>query len=60
MHTMFCLVNLKGIDHLENLGVDGKIILEWNYGNWVGCIHVAQCRNQWQTLVNTVMNLPIP
>jgi hypothetical protein len=27
--TKFCLANLKGRDHLEDLGVDGKIILEW-------------------------------
>jgi hypothetical protein len=26
MHTMFWL---KGRDHLEGLGIDGKIILEW-------------------------------
>jgi hypothetical protein len=29
MHTIFWLENLKGIDPLEDLGVDGKVILEW-------------------------------
>jgi len=29
MHTKFWLENLKGIDPLEDLGVDGKVILEW-------------------------------
>jgi len=29
MHTIFWLENLKGRDHLEDTGVDGKIILEW-------------------------------
>jgi hypothetical protein len=29
MHAKFCLGNLKGRDHLEDLGVDGRIILEW-------------------------------
>jgi chromate transport protein ChrA len=24
--------NLKGRDHSEDLGIDGKIILEWNLG----------------------------
>jgi hypothetical protein len=28
MHTVLCMENLKGRDHLEDLGVDGKIILE--------------------------------
>jgi hypothetical protein len=29
MHTIFWLCNHKGGDHLEDLGVDGYIILEW-------------------------------
>jgi hypothetical protein len=29
MHKLFWLENLMGRDHLEDLGVDGKIILEW-------------------------------
>jgi hypothetical protein len=29
MHTVFWLQNLKRGDHLEDLGIDGKIILEW-------------------------------
>jgi hypothetical protein len=32
VHTKFWSENLKGRDHSEDLGVDGKIIL----GNWVG------------------------
>jgi hypothetical protein len=27
-HTIFCLENVKGIHNLENLAVDGKIILD--------------------------------
>jgi hypothetical protein len=30
MHTEFWSENLKGRDNFEDLGVDGKIILEWN------------------------------
>jgi len=32
MHTIFWFENLKGRDHLEDLDVDGKIILEWVLG----------------------------
>jgi hypothetical protein len=28
-NTVFWLRNLKGKDHSEDLGVDGKIILQW-------------------------------
>jgi len=41
MHTNFWSENLNGRDHLKDLGVDGKIILEWilyKYGGevWTG------------------------
>jgi hypothetical protein len=29
MHTIFWLENLKGRDHFEGLGADGKKISEW-------------------------------
>jgi len=29
VYTRFWLENLKGRDHLEDLGVDGRIILGW-------------------------------
>jgi hypothetical protein len=29
MRTIFSLENLKGRDHLEDVGVDGMIISEW-------------------------------
>jgi hypothetical protein len=32
MHTKFLLENLEGKNHSEDLGVDGKIILEWILG----------------------------
>jgi hypothetical protein len=32
MHTEYWFEKLKGRDHSEDLGVDGKIILEWILG----------------------------
>jgi hypothetical protein len=62
MHTKFLSENLKGRDHLEELGIDGNIILDlgeivWEGVNW---IHMAQDREQWWALVNVVMNLWVP
>jgi hypothetical protein len=36
MRTAFLSENLKGRDHTKNLGVDGKIILEWIFGKYCG------------------------
>jgi hypothetical protein len=36
MHTKFWFKNPKGRDHLEDIGVGGKIILEYILGNGVG------------------------
>jgi hypothetical protein len=47
-------------DNLANLGLDGRIILEkdqdleWGGMDW---IDLAEYRNNWQSLVNAVMNL---
>jgi hypothetical protein len=32
MYTIYWSENLKGRDHLEDLGIDEKIILEWILG----------------------------
>jgi hypothetical protein len=55
------LENLKGQSHLEDPGVDGRIILEWILG-WevVKWIHLAEDKDQLQTPVNTVMDLQVP
>jgi len=64
MHTIFWVKYLKGRDNLDDLSVDGKIVLELILGEivWKGvdCIHLAQDMNQWRAPVNTVVNLRVP
>jgi len=54
--------NLRKRDHLEDPGVDGRIILSWIFTKWdVGMewIDLAQNRNRWRVLVNAVLNLRV-
>jgi hypothetical protein len=48
-------------EHLEDLGVDGKIlkwILEkWYWGGGMDWLDLAKCRERSQAAVNAVMNL---
>jgi hypothetical protein len=34
MHTIFWLENVKGRDCFEDLGIDGRILLEWILGKY--------------------------
>jgi hypothetical protein len=36
MHTGFWWGNLREDDHLEDLGIDGRIILKWVFKKWMG------------------------
>ena len=50
-------------DHLEDPGVDGRIILRLIFRKWdvggMDSINLAQDRDRRRTLVNAVMNLRI-
>jgi hypothetical protein len=50
-------------DHLEDLGVDGRIIVKLIFKKWDGSIDwidLAQDRDRWRALVNAVMSLQFP
>jgi hypothetical protein len=46
---------------LEDPGIDGRIILRWNFREWDvrTWIKLAQDRDRLQALVNAVMNLRV-
>jgi hypothetical protein len=62
VRTGFWFDNLRKRDHLENLGLDKRIILKFilNIIGSVDWIDVAQIRGRLLTLVNAVMNFRVP
>jgi len=55
------LENLKRRDHSEDLGVNGKTIMDIRETGWkaVDRMYLAQERDQWRALVYTVTNLRV-
>jgi hypothetical protein len=62
VHTGFWWRDLREGDHFGDPGVHGRIILKWIFKKWDGgmdWIELAQDRDRWRALVNTVMNLRV-
>jgi hypothetical protein len=50
-----------GGDHLEDMHVDGSIILKWIFGKeGVDWIHVVHNRDWWMAFVIKVMHFRVP
>ena len=48
--------NLRERDHLEDPGIDRRIILKWIF-DW---IDLAQDRDRWRAFENAVTNIRVP
>jgi hypothetical protein len=62
--TGFWLGDLREGDHLGDPGAYGRIILKWIFKKWdetdMDWIELAQDRDRWRGLVNSVMNPRVP
>jgi len=59
-HTGFWWRNLKKSEHLEDPGVDRRIILRWIFRKWdrnMNWIGLAQDRDRCRVLLNAVLSL---
>jgi len=57
VHTEFGWGNLRERGHLEDLGVDVRIILRWSCRKWIG---LAQDLDRCRALLNAVTNIRVP
>lgn len=58
MHTEILCTDLRKGEHLEYLGVRGRVILKWTMS--VDWIDLAQDTDRWLAVVQAVMNNWIP
>jgi hypothetical protein len=62
VHAGFWWGKARERDHLEDTGVDGRIILRWIFRKWDGgmdWVDLDQDRKRWRTLVKAVMKLRV-
>ena len=53
---------MRGRDHLEHIGVNGRILLKWIFKELYGEAWTVLIwhRGRWRVLVNAVMNSRVP
>jgi hypothetical protein len=56
VYTGILLENLRERDHLEDVGENGTVILQWIL-DWISLV---QNRDRWLVLAGAVMNLQVP
>jgi hypothetical protein len=60
---LFVVINVKRRDLSEDQGINGKNFgMDLRETGWEGVdwMHLAQDRDQWWAVLNTVMNLQVP
>jgi hypothetical protein len=57
VHTGFWWGDLRERDHLEDLSIDGRVIVKYIFKKRDGGHDLAQDRGNWRALVNAIMNL---
>jgi hypothetical protein len=63
VHTGLQWENLREENNLEGPGDDGNIILKWIFerlDGGIGWINLAQDRDWWRALINTLIKLRFP
>ena len=63
MDTGFWWGNMRERDHLQDTGIDGRIVLRCIFRKWDGgmdWIDMAQVSDRRRALVTAVMNLRVP
>ena len=63
MHIRFRWGNLREGSHLDDLNVEGRIILKWVFNEWDGgmdWIDMGRDRDRWLALVTTALHLRVP
>jgi hypothetical protein len=54
---------MKERGHLEDPGVDGRIVLRWAFRKWnrgIDCVDLAQERDRWREMENAIVYLRAP
>jgi hypothetical protein len=63
VHAEFWWEHPREVDHYEDLGVDRRTMLKWNFKNLDGGMNwtdLTRDRNRWPACVNAAMESRVP